>query len=295
MARKLRCRGVILAVRPGRLFYVTNSVSGRRYLVDTGSAFSIMPWESTAVPSGPTLTAANGRHIPCWGERSFAVTIAGVARRWDFLLAAVSFPVIGIDFLCHHGLLVDVANLHPLAGPPPPAAVCAITSVSEAARPRSYAEVAVGRPLPPAGSSPPSPSSSPPSPVYSSATLPTLPLSADWATALCLRFPAVFAGPFGNLCGSSPSRGAAHHHHHWPAVHRQVPPPGPFQAGGSQGGVPGHAGRGGHTPLQQPVEQPPSHGEEKGRFLVSLRRLSPPQPSASSSLSGCPSALRTQA
>ncbi len=99
MAGKLGCRGVISAIRPGRLFYVTDSVSGRRYLVDTGSAFSIMPWESSSLPSGPTLTAADGRLIPCWGERSFAVTIAGVVRRWDFLLAAVSFPIIGIDFL----------------------------------------------------------------------------------------------------------------------------------------------------------------------------------------------------
>ncbi len=135
MARKLGCRGVISAVRPGRLFYVTDSVSGRHYLVDTGSASSIMPWESTAFPSGPTLTAADGRHIPCWGERSFAVTIASVARRWDFLLAAVSFPIIGIDFLRHHCLLMDVANLRLLAGPPPPAAVCAINGAPEATHP----------------------------------------------------------------------------------------------------------------------------------------------------------------
>jgi hypothetical protein len=55
------------------------------------------------------------------------VTIAGVARRWDFLLAGVNCPIIGIDFLRHHGLLVDVANLRLLPGTPPPAAVCAIT------------------------------------------------------------------------------------------------------------------------------------------------------------------------
>jgi hypothetical protein len=54
------------------------------------------------------------------------VTIAGVAHRWDFLLAAVSFPNIGIDFLRHHGLLTDVANLCLLPGKLPVAAVCAI-------------------------------------------------------------------------------------------------------------------------------------------------------------------------
>jgi hypothetical protein len=38
------------------------------------------------------------------------VTIGGVPRQWNFLLAAVSFPIIGIDFLRCHGLLVDVAK-----------------------------------------------------------------------------------------------------------------------------------------------------------------------------------------
>jgi hypothetical protein len=92
VAGKLGCRDVVSAVRPGRLFYITDSVSSRRYLVDTGSAFSIMPWESSDTPCGPNLTAADSRRIPCWGERPFTVTIGGVPRRWSFLLAAVSFP-----------------------------------------------------------------------------------------------------------------------------------------------------------------------------------------------------------
>jgi hypothetical protein len=65
VAGKLGGRGVISVVRPGRLFYITDSVSSRRYLVNTGSAFYIMPWESADSPSGPALTAADGRQIPC--------------------------------------------------------------------------------------------------------------------------------------------------------------------------------------------------------------------------------------
>jgi hypothetical protein len=60
VAGKLGGRGVISAVRPGRLFYITDSMSSRCYLVDTGSAFSIMPWESSDSPSGPSLTAVDG-------------------------------------------------------------------------------------------------------------------------------------------------------------------------------------------------------------------------------------------
>jgi hypothetical protein len=145
MARKLGCRDVVSAVRPGRLFYITDSVSHRRYLVDTGSAFSIMPWKSATAPAGPSLTAADGRRIPCWGEQSFTVTIGGVPRRWRFLLAAVSLPIIGINFLRSHGLLVDVANLRLLPGELPVAAVGLTASqAAPAVRPCSYAEAVRG-------------------------------------------------------------------------------------------------------------------------------------------------------
>ncbi len=99
MAGKLGGQGVISAVRPSRLFYVADSDSNRRFLVDTGSAFSIMPWQSDSAPSGPSLAGADGRRIPCWGQKSFTVSLDGVPRSWDFLLAGVSFPILGADFL----------------------------------------------------------------------------------------------------------------------------------------------------------------------------------------------------
>ncbi len=102
LAGKLGRQGVVAAVRPGRLFFISDSTSKRRYLVDTGSAFSIMPWQSSDPPSGPSLSGADGRRIPCWGERRFTVTIGGIPRQWQFLLAAVSFPILGVDFLQHH-------------------------------------------------------------------------------------------------------------------------------------------------------------------------------------------------
>jgi hypothetical protein len=118
LAGKLGRRGVVAAVHPGRLFFTSDSVSHRRYLVDTGSVFSIMPWKSSNTPSGPNLSGADGRRIPCWGERPFTVTIGSIPRQRRFLLAAVSFPILGVDFLRHHSLAVDVANLR-LFSPPP--------------------------------------------------------------------------------------------------------------------------------------------------------------------------------
>ena len=156
LAGKLDRRGVTSAVRPGRLFYVTDGSSNRRFLVDTGSAFSIMPWQSSLPPSGPSLTGADGRSIPCWGEKSFNVSIGGETREWTFLLAAVAFPILGADFLRHHNLLVDVANQKLLLKPT--AAPVALVAAPQ----RSYADV-VRRSPSPVDSSPPSRGPSSPS------------------------------------------------------------------------------------------------------------------------------------
>jgi hypothetical protein len=151
LAGKLGRRGVVAAVRPGRLFFISDSTSRRRYLVDTGSVFSIMPWQSSAPPSGPSLSGADDRCIPCWGERPFTVTIGGIPRQWQFLMAAVSFPILGVDFLRHHALVVDVANLR-LFSPAP--------AVSPGAADQGSTEVKApsGSSVPPAtaGLSPPS-------------------------------------------------------------------------------------------------------------------------------------------
>ncbi len=152
LAGKLGRCGVVSAIRPGRLFFVTDSSSHRRFLVNTGSAFSIMPWRSSSPPSGPGLTGADGRCIPCWGEQPFTVTIGGVPRQWTFLLAAVSFPILGIDFLHHHSLVVDVANQRLSS---PPAWVGAVVPG------QSYAEAVHSPPVatpPPAAAGPSPPS-----------------------------------------------------------------------------------------------------------------------------------------
>jgi hypothetical protein len=199
VAGKLGGRGVISAVRPGRRFYVTDSASGRRFLVDTGSAFSIMPRKSGSAPSGPSLAGADGWRIPCWGEKSFTVSLDGVQRSWDFLLAAVSFPILGADFLRHHGLLVDVANLRLLPGPSLTASVVAPVQRADSTCRRSYADVL--RSPPP--SSPPVQFSSPPSGSSPPSS------SSDWQGELQARFPAAF-GRSSPAPAAAPPHGVSH-------------------------------------------------------------------------------------
>ncbi len=202
LAGKLGRRGVVSAIRPGRLFFVRDSSSHRRFLVDTGSAFSIMPWLSSSPPTGPRLAGADGRRIPCWGEQPFTVTIGGIPRQWTFLHAAVSFPILGIDFLHHHSLVVDVANQQLL---PPSLRVGAVVPG------RSYAKAVRSPPMSP---SPPTVVVS--SPIGGTPLLPALtdaansPLSAgEWLAAMRLRYPQVF---FQDAAASSlvPPHGVRH-------------------------------------------------------------------------------------
>ncbi len=107
---KLACRGLVNAVSPGRLVHVVDQLSHRRFLVDTGASFSVYPHSSASPPHGPALAGAAGQPIPCWGEKRFQLSFNGRVFNWPFLLAAVQFPILGVDFLRYFGLLVDPAG-----------------------------------------------------------------------------------------------------------------------------------------------------------------------------------------
>jgi hypothetical protein len=109
MGGKLVRRGRINAVAPGRLVHIVDETSRRRFLVDTGAAYSIFLYSSPGKQSGPRLTGADGLHIPCWGEPWLSLSFHGRLFVWPFLLAKVQFPIIGVDFLRHFKLLVDPA------------------------------------------------------------------------------------------------------------------------------------------------------------------------------------------
>ena len=110
LAGKLGIRGLVNAVAPGQLVYVTDQLSNRRFLVDTGAAFSILPHRSTMQPSGPALIGPNGLPIVCWGDKPIQLVLDGRCFLWTFLLAAVQFPIIGVNFIQAHHLHVDPSS-----------------------------------------------------------------------------------------------------------------------------------------------------------------------------------------
>jgi len=110
LVKKLRGRGRINAVAPGKLIQLEDQLSQRRFLVDSGAAYSLLPFQSAAKATGPVLVAANNEEIPCWGERSVEVMFHGRRFTWQFLLADVSQPILGMDFVRGFNLLIDAAG-----------------------------------------------------------------------------------------------------------------------------------------------------------------------------------------
>jgi hypothetical protein len=49
------------------LMLLTDELTNDRYLVDTGTALSIVPCNHNTSPSGPLLKGADGQPIPSWG------------------------------------------------------------------------------------------------------------------------------------------------------------------------------------------------------------------------------------
>ncbi|KAL7857065.1 hypothetical protein SRHO_G00159640 [Serrasalmus rhombeus] len=115
-AGKRKGRRLLAATGVGRsssLLFLTDTVSGRRFLCDTGAQLSVLPASGLDMKSGragPALEAANGTSIPTYGLRSIPLCFGGQRFTWPFVLAKVSTPLLGADFLCANSLLVDVKN-----------------------------------------------------------------------------------------------------------------------------------------------------------------------------------------
>lgn len=98
-----------------RLF-IHDALSHLSYLIDTGADVSIIPptrneRKQRLRPNERQfqLYAANGTPIETYGQKMLTMNL-GLRRRfqWPFIVADVTKPIIGADFLEYHGLLVDL-------------------------------------------------------------------------------------------------------------------------------------------------------------------------------------------
>lgn len=96
-----------------RLFISDKRLS-LRFLIDTGADLSILPpnnSEKKNTSHSIELFAANGTSIRTFGEKRITLDL-GLRRtfQWTFLIADVSSPIIGADFLKFYDLLVDIGR-----------------------------------------------------------------------------------------------------------------------------------------------------------------------------------------
>ena len=83
-----------------------------QFLVDTGSDLCVYPRSRVTGPRARTsyeLYAANGSTIATYGVINLRLDL-GLRRvfEWRFVIADVSQPIVGVDFLSFYNLLVDV-------------------------------------------------------------------------------------------------------------------------------------------------------------------------------------------
>ena len=93
------------------LLFVWDKVSGERFLVDTGAEVSVFPASGLITRTkqpGTSLVAANGSTIKTYGTRTIPLCFTTKHYKWDFIIAEVSRPLLGADFLRANSLLVDL-------------------------------------------------------------------------------------------------------------------------------------------------------------------------------------------
>jgi hypothetical protein len=103
-----RWLGQLTAV--GGLIFLTEENTGRAYLVDTGAAVSVVPFRGRPATATAYLMGPDNKVIPAWGSVRLQLRFGGTTFDGDFVQAAVSKPILGVDFLARHKLLVDAAS-----------------------------------------------------------------------------------------------------------------------------------------------------------------------------------------
>lgn len=97
-------------------FCFTDALSKQHFLVDSSAFQSAYPATSNdrnrSINNRDSvkIAAANGNVINTCGSRKIPIQLSGRCFTWSFLIADVHMPLLGANFLVHHGFLIDLAN-----------------------------------------------------------------------------------------------------------------------------------------------------------------------------------------
>ena len=80
------------------------------YLLDSGASISVIPFQGKVKPIPfKALRAANGSIIETFGSKILEVDLGfGQNMQHEFILAKVSQPILGADFLIKYGIIIDM-------------------------------------------------------------------------------------------------------------------------------------------------------------------------------------------
>lgn len=94
-------------------YYVLDQRSNTKFLIDTGAEVSIIPAQYRDKLNGrrgEQLQGPSGEHIDGYGRRQVNLRLGHLECTWNFLVAAVTIPILGADFFKHHKLTIDIAG-----------------------------------------------------------------------------------------------------------------------------------------------------------------------------------------
>ena len=92
------------------LLYLRDTLSSRKFLVDSGASLSVFSDPAASSNSGIGLPTIDGSSMNCSGSGIIPLKFRSKHYHWTLKLAPVSVPILGADLLPHHHLLVDVAG-----------------------------------------------------------------------------------------------------------------------------------------------------------------------------------------
>ena len=106
-----RITGSPATKRFSRLLFIRDINTNKNFLIDTGAAISVFPVspQERRRASNDYLTAVNNSKISTYGEKLLSLNL-GLRRdfQWTFLVADVTTPIIGADFMTHFDLSVNL-------------------------------------------------------------------------------------------------------------------------------------------------------------------------------------------
>ena len=94
------------------LLFVWDRHTGCHFLTNTGAEASVLPATGLDIRTQSAIRADNCSTIRTYGVHTIEVCLASKNYKWNFIVANVSWPLLGTDFLHANSLLVDLKGKH---------------------------------------------------------------------------------------------------------------------------------------------------------------------------------------